>query len=58
MKILLVVYDNESRISYFPTGIAYIAAACRAAGRGGGGTPLLFIIKMSITTPKNILPIT
>ena len=32
MKILLIVYDNESHISVFPLGIAYIAAACINAG--------------------------
>ena len=32
MKILLVVYDNESCVSWFPQGIAYIAAACRNKG--------------------------
>ncbi len=32
MKILLVAYDNDSPISYFPLGLAYIASACRNAG--------------------------
>jgi len=32
MKILLVVYDNDSYISLFPLGIAYIASSCRKAG--------------------------
>jgi len=32
MKILLVVYDNDSHISFFPLGTAYIASACRNAG--------------------------
>lgn len=32
MKILLVVYDNDSYISWFPIGLAYIASACRNAG--------------------------
>ena len=32
MKILLVVYDNDSYVSMFPLGIAYIASACRNAG--------------------------
>lgn len=32
MKILLVVYDNDSYISVFPLGIAYIASACKRAG--------------------------
>src|SRR3989339_1797437 len=32
MRILFVVYDNDSYISVFPLGIAYLAAACRKAG--------------------------
>ncbi len=32
MKILLVAYDNDSHVSYFPLGIGYIAAVCREAG--------------------------
>ncbi|MGD0976823.1 MAG: radical SAM protein [Minisyncoccia bacterium] len=32
MKILLIAYDNESHISLFPLGLAYIASACRNAG--------------------------
>ncbi|WP_010681164.1 B12-binding domain-containing radical SAM protein [Acetivibrio cellulolyticus] len=32
MKILLVVYDNDSYVSWFPQGIAYIASALRNAG--------------------------
>jgi radical SAM superfamily enzyme YgiQ (UPF0313 family) len=32
MKVLLVVYDNDSHISPFPIGIAYLASACRDAG--------------------------
>lgn len=32
MRILLVAYDNEARISYFPLGLGYIASACRNAG--------------------------
>jgi len=32
LKILLVAYDNDSYISYFPTGLAYIASVCREAG--------------------------
>ncbi len=32
MKILLVVYDNDSYISVFPLGLAYIASVCRKAG--------------------------
>ncbi len=31
-KILFVVYDNESHISWFPQGIAYLASAVRDAG--------------------------
>ncbi|WP_432662683.1 radical SAM protein [Wukongibacter baidiensis] len=32
MKILWVVYDNGSYISWFPQGVAYLASACRNAG--------------------------
>ena len=32
MKILLVVYDNDSLISWFPQGLAYIASVWRNAG--------------------------
>jgi len=32
MKILLVAYDNDSYVSFFPLGIAYLAAVCRNAG--------------------------
>lgn len=32
MKILLVAYDDDSHISVFPLGLAYIASACRNAG--------------------------
>ena len=32
MKLLLVVYDNDSFISWFPQGLAYIASVCRKAG--------------------------
>ena len=32
MKVLLVVYDNDSYIHWFPQGLAYIAAALRNAG--------------------------
>lgn len=32
MKILLIVYDNDSYISYFPHGISYIASVCRKSG--------------------------
>lgn len=32
MKILLIAYDNDSFISVFPLGLAYIASACREAG--------------------------
>jgi len=32
MKILLVAYDNESYVSVFPIGLAYLASACRNAG--------------------------
>lgn len=32
MRILLVAYDNDSHISWFPQGLAYIAAVCLKAG--------------------------
>ena len=32
MRILLVVYDNDSYISWFPQGLAYIAAVLKKAG--------------------------
>lgn len=32
MRILLVVYDNDSYIHWFPQGLAYIAAVLRRAG--------------------------
>lgn len=32
MKILMVVYDNDSYISWFPQGLAYLASAARNAG--------------------------
>lgn len=32
MKVLLLVYDNDSYIDWFPQGLAYIAAALRDAG--------------------------
>ena len=32
MKILMVVYDNDSYISWFPQGLAYLASAVRNAG--------------------------
>lgn len=32
MKVLLIAYDNDSHISYFPLGLAYIAAALTNAG--------------------------
>lgn len=32
MKVLLIAYDNDSHISFFPAGLAYIASAVRAAG--------------------------
>ncbi len=32
MRILLIAYDNDSHVAYFPLGIGYIAAACRLAG--------------------------
>lgn len=32
MKILLIAYDNDSYVSVFPLGLAYIASVCRNAG--------------------------
>lgn len=32
MKILLIVYDNDSYVSFFPLGLAYIASMCRDIG--------------------------
>lgn len=32
MNILLIAYDDGSHISWFPNGLAYIAAVCRQAG--------------------------
>jgi len=32
MKVLLIAYDNESKISFFPVGLAYIASSIRSAG--------------------------
>lgn len=32
MRILLIVYDNDSYISWLPLGTAYIASACLQAG--------------------------
>lgn len=32
MRVLLVIYDNDSYIHYFPIGMAYIAAALKQAG--------------------------
>ena len=32
MKILLIVYDNDSFIHWFPLGLGYIASALRNAG--------------------------
>ena len=32
MRILLIVYDNDSYLSWFPQGLAYIAAICRNEG--------------------------
>lgn len=32
MNILLVVYDNDSYIHWFPQGLAYIAAVLKRAG--------------------------
>lgn len=32
MKILLVSYDNDNSIAYFPLGLGYLASAIRNAG--------------------------
>ena len=32
MKVLMVAYDNESYITWFPQGVAYLASALRNAG--------------------------
>ena len=32
MKILMVVYDNDSYLTHFPMGLAYLASAARNAG--------------------------
>ena len=32
MRVLLIVYDNDSYIHFFPQGIAYLAAALRKGG--------------------------
>jgi anaerobic magnesium-protoporphyrin IX monomethyl ester cyclase len=32
MRVLLIVYDNDSYIHWFPQGLAYVAAALRRAG--------------------------
>ena len=32
MKVLLIAYDNDSHISYFPLGLGYIAAALQTEG--------------------------
>lgn len=32
MKILMIVYDNDSHLSWFPQGLAYLASAARNAG--------------------------
>ncbi len=32
MRILLIAYDNDSYVSHFPLGLAYIASVCRNAG--------------------------
>lgn len=28
MRVLLVSYDNDNSIAYFPLGLGYLAAAC------------------------------
>lgn len=32
MKVLLIAYDNDSHVSFFPVGLAYVASAVRKAG--------------------------
>jgi len=32
MRLLLIAYDNDSYISWFPQGLAYIASVCRQTG--------------------------
>lgn len=32
MKVLLVSYDNDNSIAYFPLGLGYLASAIRSAG--------------------------
>lgn len=32
MRILMVAYDNDSYITWFPQGLAYLASAVRNAG--------------------------
>lgn len=32
MRVLLIAYDNDSHISFFPAGLAYVASAARDAG--------------------------
>lgn len=32
MKVLLIAYDNDSHISFFPAGLAYVASAIREEG--------------------------
>ena len=32
MRVLLIAYDNDSHISFFPAGLAYVASAIRESG--------------------------
>lgn len=32
MRALLIAYDNDSHISFFPAGLAYVASAIRESG--------------------------
>lgn len=36
MKVLLIAYDNDSHISYFPMGLGYVYSCCIADRRAYG----------------------
>ena len=42
MNILLIAYDNESKISFFPLGLAYIASAIRNHNGEGGNNVSIY----------------